>query len=145
MTFSDRELLFFSCFLLTLMSLLGGWLPNLFKITHVRLQLAMSLVAGFMVGIAVLHLLPHSVSIRGDNNALEAATLWLMIGLATMFVMIFAWFVPNITATDQLIINLRNDFENAFRAAKPTQWMPIWMRSFPTFGITTKLRHGPRA
>ena len=70
------------------MSLLGGWIPNVFKITHVRLQSAMSLVAGFMVGIAVLHLLPHSVSIRGDNNALEAVTLWLMIGLATMFVMI---------------------------------------------------------
>ena len=70
------------------MSLLGGWITNLFKITHVRLKLAMSLVAGFMVGIAVLHLLPHSVSIRGDNNALEAVTLWLMIGLATMFVMI---------------------------------------------------------
>ena len=88
MIFSDRELLFFSCLLLTLISLLGGWIPNLLKITHVRLQSAMSLVAGFMVGIAVLHLLPHSVSIRGDNNALEAVTLWLMIGLATMFVMI---------------------------------------------------------
>ena len=88
MLFSDRELLFFSCLLLTLVSLLGGWIPNLFKITHVRLQSAMSLVAGFMVGIAVLHLLPHSVSIRGDNNALDAITLWFMVGLATMFVMI---------------------------------------------------------
>ena len=88
MMFSDKELLFFSCVLLILVSLIGGWIPNLFKVTHVRLQSAMSLVAGFMVGIAVLHLLPHSVSIRADNNALEDVSLWLMIGLVIMFVMI---------------------------------------------------------
>ena len=88
MMFSDKELLFFSCVLLILVSLIGGWIPSLFKITHVRLQSAMSLVAGFMVGIAVLHLLPHSVSIRADNNALEDVSLWLMVGLVIMFVMI---------------------------------------------------------
>jgi len=86
--FSDRELLFFSCVILTLVSLLGGWIPSLVKITHVRLQSAMSLVAGFMVGIAILHLLPHSVSIRSDENALEVVTFWVMLGLVTMFVMI---------------------------------------------------------
>ena len=88
MMFSDRELLFFSCVILTLVSLLGGWIPSLVKITHVRLQSAMSLVAGFMVGIAILHLLPHSVSIRSDENALEVVTFWVMLGLVTMFVMI---------------------------------------------------------
>ncbi len=85
---SDSELLVFSCLILTLVSLLGGWIPSLFKITPFRLQSAMGLVAGFMVGIAILHLLPHSVVIRNDKNGLEVVTLWLIVGLVTMFVMI---------------------------------------------------------
>jgi hypothetical protein len=60
-----------------------------------------------------------------------------------MFVMtFFADLVPNITAANLLKINFRKEFEDAFRTAEPTQRMPIWMRSFPAFGITAQFCHG---
>src|SRR2546427_8314049 len=46
------------CALILLASLLGGWLPLMVRLTHTRLQVATSFVAGLMLGVAVLHLLP---------------------------------------------------------------------------------------
>lgn len=48
------------CLIVVFASLLGGWLPSLIALTHVRLQIMMSLVSGLMLGIALLHLLPHA-------------------------------------------------------------------------------------
>lgn len=42
-------------------SLLGGALPSLLRLTHRRLQLALSFVAGAMLGVALFHMLPHAV------------------------------------------------------------------------------------
>jgi len=42
-------------------SLAGGVLPMLIRMTHRRLQVATSVIAGFMLGVAVLHLLPHAM------------------------------------------------------------------------------------
>ena len=42
-------------------SLLGGVLPMLVRFTHRRLQVALSFVAGVMLGVALFHLLPHAV------------------------------------------------------------------------------------
>ena len=44
-------------------SWIGGWLPRRFALTHVQTQLVMSLVAGLMLGVAGLHLIPHSVEL----------------------------------------------------------------------------------
>src|SRR5207249_4159320 len=48
------------CALILLASLLGGWLPLMVRLTHTRLQVATSFVAGLMLGVAVLHLVPHA-------------------------------------------------------------------------------------
>ena len=42
-------------------SLFGGWLPTVFEATHVRIQLVMAFVAGLILGVAVFHMLPHSL------------------------------------------------------------------------------------
>lgn len=42
-------------------SLLGGVIPNLLRLTHRRLQMALSFVAGAMLGVALFHMLPHAV------------------------------------------------------------------------------------
>ena len=42
-------------------SLFGVWLSRRFHMTHIRTQLAMSLVAGLMLGVAFFHLIPHSM------------------------------------------------------------------------------------
>ena len=62
-------------------SLLGGWIPLLVRLTHRRMQLANSLVAGFMLGVALLTLLPHALM----SVSIHAAAMCLIAGLLVMF------------------------------------------------------------
>lgn len=55
-------LLTFYCCLIVLASLAGGWLPSMFRLSHLRMQLLMSLVGGMMIGVACLHLLPQAIA-----------------------------------------------------------------------------------
>ena len=71
-----------------LASLAGGWLPLVVRLTHTRLQVSMSLCGGLMLGIGLLHLLPHSVAVLGS---LDRAIWWMMAGLLTMFFSIRAF------------------------------------------------------
>ncbi len=41
-------------------SLLGGYAPRWIKLTHSRMQIALSFVSGVLLGIGVLHLIPHA-------------------------------------------------------------------------------------
>jgi zinc and cadmium transporter len=59
---TPAELLTIYCCLIVLASLAGGWLPSMFRISHLRMQLLMSLVGGMMIGVACLHLLPQAIS-----------------------------------------------------------------------------------
>lgn len=71
--------------LIILASLLGGWLPSLVVLTHQRMQLMVSAVAGLMLGVAFLNLLPHAaVFLQSFDRALG----WTITGLLTMFLMI---------------------------------------------------------
>src|SRR5262245_27167358 len=73
------------CVLVALASLAGGLLPSLVKLTHRRMQLIMSFVGGLMLGVALLHLLPHSV---GEQGSIDRAAGWTLGGLLTMFLLI---------------------------------------------------------
>ena len=48
------------CLLIVGASLLGGWVPMLVRLTHRRMELLLSFVSGVMLGVALLHLLPHA-------------------------------------------------------------------------------------
>ena len=54
-------LLVFYCVLILAASLLGGWIPLLVRLTHRRMELLVSFVSGVILGVAVLHLLPHAL------------------------------------------------------------------------------------
>ena len=88
---SSSWLLVIYCALVLLASLFGGWLPIVVKLTHTRLQIAISLVAGLMLGIALLHFLPDaSEQFRLDHSADSAVALdrtvaWMLGGFLTMF------------------------------------------------------------
>ena len=41
-------------------SLLGSGLPRLLSMTHTRIQIVLSLISGLMLGVALLHLIPHA-------------------------------------------------------------------------------------
>ena len=73
------------CVCIIASSLLGGLLPSLLRLTHMRLQLMMSGVGGLMLGIGLFHLLPHAV---GGAVTLDRAIWWLMMGLLTTFFLI---------------------------------------------------------
>ncbi len=63
-------------------SLSGGWVPLVVRLTHRRMQIAISFVAGMMLGIGLLHLLPHSFHVLGS---IDATVLWVMGGFLFMF------------------------------------------------------------
>jgi len=73
------------CLLVVVASLVGGTLPSLFKLSHTALQALMSGVGGFMIGVAVLHLLPHGYH---ELNSMDTAALWMLIGIVAMFFLI---------------------------------------------------------
>jgi zinc and cadmium transporter len=63
-------------------ALLGGLLPALVRLTHTRLQLAVSFVAGLMLGLAILHLLPHGVE---ELGSIDRGARWLLGGFMVLF------------------------------------------------------------
>lgn len=63
---TPATLLVIYCCLIVLASLAGGWLPSLFRLSHLRMQLLMSLVGGMMIGVACLHLLPQAIAQLND-------------------------------------------------------------------------------
>ncbi len=76
------------CGLIVIASLLGGWLPNWVRLTHTRMQTLISGVGGLMLGIAVFHLLPHSLEYTASPTM---TTHWLMGGLLVMFFLVRAF------------------------------------------------------
>ena len=54
-------LLAYYCALILVASIVGGMIPVWFQLTHRWMQFAVSFVAGVMLGIGVLHMLPHAI------------------------------------------------------------------------------------
>jgi zinc and cadmium transporter len=82
---SPGPLIFLYCACIVLASLLGGWLPSRLHLTHTRMHVTMSFVAGFMLGVGVLHMLRHSM--HGTRSP-DTSVIWLMAGLLTTFFLI---------------------------------------------------------
>jgi zinc and cadmium transporter len=84
------------CALIMLASMLGGWLPKLVRLTHLRTQLLISFVAGLMLSIATVQLLPHSIEQLGSASWTGMAVL---LGILAMFIMLRAFHVhPHATS-----------------------------------------------
>ena len=69
-------------------SVVGGRLSEYGAMTHMRTQLVMSLVAGFILGIALFHLLPHGLERIPGPGAVNAAMLWAVAGMIAMVVLL---------------------------------------------------------
>ena len=65
--------------------LFGGWLPTHFELSHVRMQFIISFVGGLMLGIALLHLIPHGIHHAHSIDLVLGSTL---VGLLAMFLLI---------------------------------------------------------
>jgi zinc and cadmium transporter len=79
---SPNWLLAIYCVLVLFASLAGGWLLLIVRPTHTRLQIAISFVAGLMLGIALLHFLPDAAE---QLHSLDRTVGWMLGGFLAMF------------------------------------------------------------
>lgn len=86
----SSSLLVAYCVLIVTASVMGGLLPSFMRMTHLRTQLLMSFVAGLMLGIAMLHLLPHATDLLGSASLGGGAAL---LGVLAMFLLMRAFHV----------------------------------------------------
>jgi len=73
------------CLLIVIASFTGGLLPGMLKMTHRRTQMILSMVAGVMLGVGILHLLPQAVQ---QLDELQWAFGSALAGLLFMFFLI---------------------------------------------------------
>jgi zinc and cadmium transporter len=77
--------------LILLASITGGMIPLWVRLTHRRMQFAVSFVSGVMLGVGVLHMLPHAVldavaaDPRQPSKTVMTTMWWLLVGVMTMF------------------------------------------------------------
>ncbi|GIX05147.1 MAG: iron permease [Planctomycetaceae bacterium] len=67
---------------------LGAVLPSLLNLNHTRLQVLISAIGGLMLGVALLHQLPHAVSALDDarfGSPLDTGMLAMLFGICAMF------------------------------------------------------------
>ena len=62
----------------------GGYISTKGMMTHTRTQVVISLVAGFILGIAMFHLLPHALELIPEPHAVEKAVSSLVVGIVAM-------------------------------------------------------------
>src|SRR5438132_10377700 len=79
---TSAGLLAIYCVLVLLASLAGGWFLLFIRLTHTRLQMAVSFVAGLMLGIALLHFLPDA---DAQLHSLDRTARWVLGGFLVMF------------------------------------------------------------
>lgn len=72
------------CLLVAMGSLAGGWILLVVRLTHLRLQMAGSFVAGLMLGMALLHFVPHSFH---QNNSIDQTMRFVLLGFLGMFLL----------------------------------------------------------
>ena len=84
-------LLTYYCLLILGASIVGGMIPVWFRLTHRVMECAVSFVAGVMLGVGLLHMLPHALQQTRAAASSPSETsdltvmLWVLAGLMTMF------------------------------------------------------------
>jgi zinc and cadmium transporter len=86
------------CVFVALASLAGGTLPALIRLTHTRMQLIMSLVGGLVLGVGLLHLLPHSIA---ETGSVDRSVWAALVGLLAMFFLIRTFHVHHHGPVDE--------------------------------------------
>ena len=78
----NTAILVIYCVAVLAASLVGGAVPGLLRLSHARLQIALSFVAGLMLGIALLHMLPHAID---ETGSVDRAVEWALAGFLALF------------------------------------------------------------
>ena len=79
---SATWLLVIYCALILFASLAGGWLLLALRLSHARLQTGVSFVSGLMLGMALLHFIPHAFH---QNHSVDQTMRLALSGFLVMF------------------------------------------------------------
>ena len=60
-------------------------MPQLLSMTHTRIQMVLSLISGLMLGVALLHLIPHAFAAA---QAIDTVMIWTLSGLIFMLLLL---------------------------------------------------------
>lgn len=116
--------LFIYCVAVLVASLAGGALPGWLRLTHTRLQVALSFVAGLMLGIALLHMIPHAA---GETGSLDRAVQWALAGFLALFFLqrVFHYHSHDAPGEEAAAGGCAADAPHAHAApaAKPVTWL----------------------
>ena len=82
MRFTAEGLAAAYCVPIVLACIVGGWLPRLLRLNHTRMQVAVSFVAGLILGVGLLHLLPHGYQ---ELRSVDRIVRWALVGFLAMF------------------------------------------------------------
>ncbi len=83
---TDYVLLTYYCIAIVAASIAGGLVPRWLRFSHRRTELIVSFVAGTMLGVAMLHLLPHALAASAPGpGATLAVFRWTIAGFLVMF------------------------------------------------------------
>jgi zinc and cadmium transporter len=101
----------------------GGVLPTVFRLTHTKLQLAVSFVGGLMLGLALLGMLPHALA---QMDGVLAAVGWLLAGfLALFFLQRFLPFHHHDVVEGSPVEPCGHPHALAERSARSLSWMGV--------------------
>lgn len=77
------------CALIVLASLVGGLVPLVVRLTHRRMQMALSFVSGVMLGVALLHMAPHAWNelAAAGARSVDGLVRWILSGFLIMFLL----------------------------------------------------------
>ena len=69
-------------------SFLGGRLSFIISMTHTRIQILMSFISGFIIGVAIYHLLLHSIEYISGTEAFESVVGSMMLGIVSIIILL---------------------------------------------------------
>lgn len=124
---SSAVLLAYYCLLVLLASIAGGMAPVWFRLTHRWMECAVSFVAGTILGVAVLDMLPHALVSASGNGAPTSATvttvlLWTLGGLLAMFFVERFFCFHHHEAPGEVLLAAAPPQERTDRIVHPTGW-----------------------
>ncbi len=118
------------CVVISAVSLFGGWLPSIFRLTHTRTQMVTSFVAGVILCVALYYLLPHSILEIPGEHSVATAMWWMLVGTVMMVVLlrVFSFHQHDFSHEDHDSHDHTHDHqEHGHISVHPMSWVGITM------------------
>ncbi len=116
------------CVVIMAVSLFGGWLPSIVRLTHTRTQMMTSFVAGVILCVSLYYLLPHGMREIPGEHAIETAMWWMLVGVVLMVVLlrVFSFHQHDFSDAEDDVFGLTHEHQpHADAVMHPFSWAGI--------------------